>query len=627
MRRATRILTGLALVAATFVLLPAAPAAATVTVTSASGVVTVAATGNDRIDFSCSGGSFRAFGLAATPNIACSAVTGVHVTGDGGGQVVVGPDLASATTFPGKPKLQTNLGAGEDAVYETPWADDIHTGADVDTVTLYPGGAANVAVDLGTDDDIVELLGSAGNDTISASATGGNVSISDTTSAGLSVMSADNVSTIHIQGGTGTNKISVAGITAASTVYPWLFGGTGNDTLTTGPHAATFYPKTGNNVINGGPGADLITTDSDTDVIHTGGGGDVIYDMTSGRSGGRVIDGAPSATYAGYYPSTDATVHVRPGASSGAVVTSGLARPGQQVLPASVGVVTVSDDEFPTLATRGVIDVVVGQAEVRAHGDAGLDDLLDVTVPTGTWTTSGSPVVTIATSASSLGNVRYDGTGPVKIHGTWTNKDQGFAHRVTRDLMFRFPTDAARDAIRNQLANHTTTRAQVVASLMNTDEYRGLDVDRVFTQFLKRKSDPSGRTYWINAIRNGRSLRKFRAQLFGSSEYFSKAGGTNAKFVTAAYADSLGRLPDPSGQAYWTNKIDHGMDRGSVANAFLVSSEARRTLVRNAFLRFVLRQPTQAELDQWMPPLQSSDTGEQQLVAFLVGSGAYYAES
>ena len=82
------------------------------------------------------------------------------------------------------------------------------------------------------------------------------------------------------------------------------------------------------------------------------------------------------------------------------------------------------------------------------------------------------------------------------------------------------------------------------------------------------------------------------------AEYFTKAGGTNALYVAKAYEDVLGRKPDPSGQVYWTNKLNNGADRGSVALQFINSPEARRRLVDDQFLRFLARFPTgQSELD------------------------------
>ena len=216
-----------------------------------------------------------------------------------------------------------------------------------------------------------------------------------------------------------------------------------------------------------------------------------------------------------------------------------------------------------------------------------------------------------------------DDVAQVRIHGPWANTNQSYAHRVIRDLLFRFPTTPERDALANQLTAGTKTPATTVQGLMNSDEYRGLDVDRVFVKYLRRVADPGGRTYWINSLRNGKALWRFRAQLFGSSEYFTKAGGTNAAYVARAYNDVLGRNPDPSGQAYWTNKLNNGADRGQVALQFMNSPEARRRLVDDQYLRFIERLPTTSERDVWVPKIPTA-TGELDLIAALASSTSYY---
>ncbi|MEZ5205029.1 MAG: DUF4214 domain-containing protein [Acidimicrobiales bacterium] len=194
---------------------------------------------------------------------------------------------------------------------------------------------------------------------------------------------------------------------------------------------------------------------------------------------------------------------------------------------------------------------------------------------------------------------------------------------TAHDLIFAFATDGWRDATRDQLTSGSKTRLQVAQGLMDTDMYRGLDVDRVFVKYLRRTSDPSGRTFWINRLREGRALWRFRAQLFGSPEYFNKAGGTNESYVTKAYSDVLGRAPDPSGRTFWTNKLNNGADRGQVALQFLNSPESRRRLVDDQFLRFLDRLPTATEQSTWVAQIPSDD-GEQRLIAFLAASTAYF---
>jgi hypothetical protein len=225
------------------------------------------------------------------------------------------------------------------------------------------------------------------------------------------------------------------------------------------------------------------------------------------------------------------------------------------------------------------------------------------------------------------GVVQVSKFSQVSIHGPWTNKNSGFAHRATRDLMFRFATSQSVASTSLALGSGETTRPAVIKSLMDTDEYRGLDVDRTFTRFLKREVDPSGRAYWIKSIGSGKALWRFRAQLFGSNEYFTKAGATNASYLDKVYFDVLGRPIDPSGRTYWTNKLNSGADRGSVALNFLKSSEFRRSVVDDQFLRFLDRKATTAEHAAWDPKITGTTTGEQDLIAFLAASDAYFNRS
>jgi hypothetical protein len=266
---------------------------------------------------------------------------------------------------------------------------------------------------------------------------------------------------------------------------------------------------------------------------------------------------------------------------------------------------------------------------VYATGDQADDDLLDVTIPAGSWTTVGTPQTNyfITPTNAAYAVVQASNMGTVSIHGPWTNKNSGFVHRATRDLLFRFATGGTISSVGLALGSGETTRPNVIDGLMDTDEYRGLDVDRTFTRFLDRDVDPSGRTYWINSLRNGKALWRFRAQLFGSSEYFTKAGGTNAAYLDAVYYDVLGRQIDPSGRAYWGNKLNNGADRGSVALNFINSSEFRRFVVDDQFLRFLDRKATTQEHATWDPKITGTTTGEQDLIATLVASDEYFDRS
>lgn len=629
MRRSVGAVTVVGLAAGIAVVVAPPPAAAAVSASSSGTVITVTATGPEQIGFSCNGSNQTVTGgVVSTPPVSCTALTRVNINGDGGAQVVLGSGLEPNATFPANPYLVVALGAGDDRVSETDRADSIDLGADDDALFLDPGGLANTSNQLGSGtSDTVYFDGTDGDDVMTASSSSSTVSVTLTSPEGGTTRSAVNAERLALRSGAGNDTLTTTAVSAASSVdFAFLQGGTGNDSLTSGPHAASLYGDVGTNTMTAGSVASSFVSDSPTDVINTGAvGADGLEDRLSGRSGGRTITGSTLTDYEQPQPKCDAQTRVRPGASSTIAVTSSLCRPGSQALPATIADVLV--DFRDTIPNRALADVVlVGDEDYALYGDDELDDLFDITVPAGTFTqgTAGA-AKTITTASAAYGDLEiYNASAEdIFVHGPWTNTYEEFGHRAIRDLLFRFATLGERIQIRNALAASTKTRAQIVSELMGTDEYRGLDVDRVFVRFLKRASDPAGRTYWISALRDGRPLRKFRAQLFGSSEYYTKAGGTASGFVEAAYFDVMGRLPDPSGRAYWTNKVANGADRGQVANTFLASTEARRTIVQDQFLRFLMRLPTTQESEQWVDAL-AGPTGEQQLIGFLAASQTYY---
>lgn len=628
-----------ALVAGTVVLVAAPqPASAAVSVSSSGTQITVTMTGNDTVAFSCSSGTARVVSSTATFNTprACSTLTQVTVNGDGGIQDVDGSGL-NAAAFAAKPKLTATLGQGGDTVTETQNADSIDLGGGADDLFLRRGLAANTLLQMGDGNiDRAVLAGSDAADELTVASTGPNATLAHGTSGNPAfTWVVQNVKYVDVDGGKGHDELDASLVQIGSNLQLVdLDGDDGNDTLIAGSRPSRLNGGSGTNTLQGGSNADEFETESDTDTL-TGASDSVddqIRDDTSLRFGGRAITGfgntggSPTDILYGSSLDNDVTVRVRPAAGA-AYVTFSLNRMGQQLVPAGIEDLYLGLQGMSALTPRTLADVVVPVQDVQVQSTTGERELIDVTVPTGSWTnTIAASQRVIDPTAANFGVVRFSDDATYKVHGPWTNQNQGFGHRVHRDLLLRFATDAERDAVRDQLTNGTRTRAQVVAAIVNSDEYRGVDVDRVFHRYLRRGSDPSGRTYWIGSLRSGKSLRQFRAQLFGSSEYFTKAGGTNAKFVERAYEDVLGRKPDPSGLAYWTNKANNGTERGLIARQFLSSPEAKRTIVRDQFLRFADRQPLQSELDTWVPALDAAN-GEQALISFLAASPAYFNRS
>lgn len=93
----------------------------------------------------------------------------------------------------------------------------------------------------------------------------------------------------------------------------------------------------------------------------------------------------------------------------------------------------------------------------------------------------------------------------------------------------------------------------------------------------------------------------------------------------AAYRDILGRTATADEVSYWVGVIRGGTPRGTVADRFLNTPEARLVVIRDHFLRFADRTPTAAEVGRWSAELASSTTdGELALTRALAASATYH---
>ena len=609
------------------------PAAAIVTVTTSGSTVTVTATGTATINVTCAGNVVNINATPVSPAVSCAAFSKLTVNGDAGAQHVDGQQLENSV-FAAKPYLVASLGDGSDLLYDTTRADQINMGPGDDDFYLVRG-VTNTTTDMGADKDTVRFFGSFGDEELTGSSSSNVLTVNHQYNGVLRTMTVTNAERFEVSAYEGKNVVDLSGIVTASTIdVASIYTGSGDDVIRAPQIAyqqyvnrSNLFAGAGNNTIYGGPGNDNILSEGNGDVIWPGEGDDWVTDRYSPRSGRTIKPGGNSSRYFVESGLGDAVSRIRTN-GSGTTITNSLNRPGQQQLTVDYNGINDTLGYNAAADSHGLVDVVAlnGNRDLHVTGDSFDTDLLDVTIPTGSWNTSGTPATGgyITPTAVGYAPVRYDNFGTVYVHAPWTTKNASFVHRVTRDLMFRFASPGTITTVAADLTDATTTRPKVVADLMDSDEYRGLDVDRIFTRYLDRKVDPAGLTYWSNSIKNGKALWRFRAQLFGSNEYFTKAGATNADYLDQVYADVLGRPIDPSGKAYWTNKLNKGADRGSVALQFINSTEFRRFLVDDEFLRFVDRKATTAEHATWDPKITGTTTGEQDLIAYLATSGAYY---
>jgi hypothetical protein len=145
------------------------------------------------------------------------------------------------------------------------------------------------------------------------------------------------------------------------------------------------------------------------------------------------------------------------------------------------------------------------------------------------------------------------------------------AHRIFTGAK---PTGARADHWANEL-NFGIPRSSLTTTLARSDPWIGARIDDVHQRALGRIADPATRLRWTDAIQGGQPFRELAAHVYGSEEFFLRAGATNRGFVAALYRTLLGRAPDRAGLDTWTGRIDRGTSRAQVVRVFWASAEGR----------------------------------------------------
>ncbi|MBR3058449.1 MAG: DUF4214 domain-containing protein [Clostridiales bacterium] len=99
-------------------------------------------------------------------------------------------------------------------------------------------------------------------------------------------------------------------------------------------------------------------------------------------------------------------------------------------------------------------------------------------------------------------------------------------------------------------------------------------VERLYTVALNRKSDPEGKEFWMDEIKNGYRTGADCAEYFLISEEFSNRKLSIDDFVETLYKTFFNRESEPTGKAYWIDQLKTNQkSREDVIRDFANSTE------------------------------------------------------
>jgi hypothetical protein len=329
-----------------------------------------------------------------------------------------------------------------------------------------------------------------------------------------------------------------------------------------------------------------------------------------------------SATDGGLTPATSTSFQVSAGPAAqlafSSVPTTGTA--GVVLGPALTVAV---EDRFGNLATADHSTVTI--AVQAGPGSFASSSTLQVAASNGMATfrtlvldTAGS--YTLAVTDGSLTPAQ----APIVV-GAAIEPPPGFLTSLYRIVLGREP-DVNGQAHWAQVLASGGSRAQVAQAFWESFEHRGQEVDQLYATYLHRRADPGSRYFWTEEFQAGMDESSVALAIVSSAEY-QALHPTTAGFITAVYADGLGRQPDATGLTFWENHAPSAPDETAVAVGILHSGE--ETLhVLDQFYAQLLKRPSDGSGEQfWSVLMQSEHLSQSAVAAGFLASEEFYLKA
>jgi hypothetical protein len=138
---------------------------------------------------------------------------------------------------------------------------------------------------------------------------------------------------------------------------------------------------------------------------------------------------------------------------------------------------------------------------------------------------------------------------------------------------------------------------------VNSLEHRQEEVNYYYESFLGRASDP-GSIIWVHQLVNGGNEALVIEGILNSQEYTAKHAST-AAFITDLYFHLLGRQAASAGQTFWEEELSSGVSRAVAVAAFLNSQESAELASESFYAAFLHRAKDQPGDDHWVRLLTS----------------------
>ncbi len=181
--------------------------------------------------------------------------------------------------------------------------------------------------------------------------------------------------------------------------------------------------------------------------------------------------------------------------------------------------------------------------------------------------------------------------------------DHCYVAKLHQVFLGRAATDEELRSWKAQLAAGTP-RWTVPRTLSNSDEWLRVEVARIYRQALDREPDAAGLAFWTGELRRGVMVTRAASLIYGSPEFVTRAGSTNAAVISDMYRRLLHRGPAAGELSYWVAERSR-RTFGGIAADLVFSPESRTDRVTAQFRAVLGRDPDASGLAYWVGRLRT----------------------
>jgi hypothetical protein len=168
-------------------------------------------------------------------------------------------------------------------------------------------------------------------------------------------------------------------------------------------------------------------------------------------------------------------------------------------------------------------------------------------------------------------------------------------------------------------------RTAVAADILQSQEFRGRELQLVYPALLGRPLDNAGLQFWGHLLETGGTYEQVKAGIFGSQEYFNRVGDTFTGFLNGVFQSQLGRAPTTAEVGTYTQLFGQtGGDRTAVAQQILNSDAARQVALGGVYQELLTRPLDPAGASFWVNAIRGGTIAT--ALAGVVGSDEFFRE-